>query len=122
MARYIYYNQNPDGNKENDCVTRAISLASGIKYTEVRKKLFYTSRLLNCEKLCVCCYEHLLEDVLKYEPIQCDGLTVEEFADLYPQGTYLVRMNGHISTIINNTIYDIFDCRDVEITNAWKVE
>lgn len=122
MARYIYYNQNPDGNKENDCVTRAISLASGLKYTEVRKKLFYTSRLLNCEKLCVCCYEHLLEDVLKYEPIQCDELTVEEFADLYPHGTYLVRMNGHISTIINNTIYDIFDCRDIEISNAWKVK
>lgn len=122
MARYIYYNQNPDGNKENDCVTRAISLASGIKYTEVRKKLFYTSRLLNCEKLCVCCYEHLLEDVFKYKPMQCDGLTVEEFADLYPHGIYLVRMDGHISTIIDNTIYDIFDCRDIEITNAWKVK
>jgi hypothetical protein len=48
-------------------------------------------------------------------------MTVEEFADNNPYGTYLVRMNGHISTVIDNCIYDIFDCRKAILTNAWKI-
>lgn len=122
MARYFYYNQNPDGGKENDCVTRAISLATGIEYPEIRKKLFHVSRLYNCPKLTLCCYKYLIDDILKIPRVFCDGLTVEEFADMHPYGTYLVRMSGHISCIIDNIVYDIFDCRDMELTDAWKVE
>ena len=122
MARFSYYNINPDGVRKNDCVTRAISLASGLDYKEVQEKLFYTAKLLNCEKLCVCCYRHLLDDVLKYRRVDCDGLMVGEFADTYPNGTYLVRMNGHISCIIDGTIYDIWDCRGEWLTDAWKVD
>jgi hypothetical protein len=48
-------------------------------------------------------------------------MTVEEFADMHPIGTYLVRMEQHISIIIDNCIYDIFDCRDKVLTNAWEV-
>ena len=44
-------------------------------------KLYYTAKLLNCDKLCVCCYRHLLDDVFKYQRIDCDGLFVREFAD-----------------------------------------
>lgn len=121
MSRFVYYNRNPDGSKENDCVTRAISLATGLDYPSVRKKLYHTAELLDCEKLCVCCYKHLIEDVFKCMRVSCDNLSVGEFADIYPYGTYLVRVDGHISTIINNSIYDIFDCRDMIVTDAWKV-
>lgn len=122
MAKFIYYNRNPDGNKENDCVTRSISLASGLPYPTIRKKLFHTSRLLNCEKLCVCCYKHLLDDVFKYKRVNCDNMTVNDFADLHYKGTYIVRMNGHISCIINGNVYDIWDCRNHLLTDAWKVK
>lgn len=122
MAKFTYYNINPDGERRSDCVTRAISLASGLSYKEVQEKLFYTSKLLNCEKLCVCCYRHLLDDVLKYKRVDCDGFMLGEFADTHPNGTYLVRMNGHISCIIEGTIYDIWDCRREWLTDAWKVE
>ena len=122
MAGYIYLNQNPDGDRENDCVTRAISLASGISYPKIRRKLFHVSKLYDCEKLCVCCYRHLLDDVFKYKRMGSYDMTVQEFADTYPVGTYLVRMGGHISTIINNNIYDIFDCRREVVTDAWRVE
>ena len=122
MAKYIYYNVNPQGERKNDCVTRAISLCCQLPYKTVRKKLFHTAKLLNCDKLCVCCYKHLLDDVFKFQRVNCDGLTVEEFADKYPNGRYLVRMGGHISTVIDNCIYDIFDCRDLWLTDAWKVK
>lgn len=123
MARFVYYNHTPNGDEHiNDCVTRAISLASGLPYSEIRKKLFHTSRLLDCESLAVGCYSHLLDRVFEYPRIECAGLTVNEFADKHPRGIYLVRMPQHITTIIDGCVYDIFDCRDKFITNAWEVE
>lgn len=121
MARFVHYNQNDDKIKRNDCVTRAISLASSLDYSIIRKKLRYTARLLDCCKLCVSCYEFLIREVLGGVPKNCEGMTINEFAELHPYGTYLLRMDGHISTLIDYTVYDIFDCRNHIITNAWKM-
>lgn len=120
MAKFRYYNLNPNEEHRNDCVTRAISLASGMPYEETRKKLRCVATLFDCSRLCQNCYKHLIENVLYYKPLNCDGMTVEEFADLHPCGIYLVRMNQHISTVIDNCVYDIFDCRKHLLTNAWE--
>ena len=122
MAQIKYYNANPDGRRISDCVTRAISLACDLPYAEVRKMLFHTARLLNCEKLCVMCYKFLIEDVLKCKRVDCDGIYPAEFADLHPKGTYLLRMNGHMLALKDKCIYDIFDSRYMDfLTDAWKV-
>lgn len=123
MADYIYYNRNPDGNKENDCVTRALSLCLEQPYEEIRKQLFHTARLLNCEKLCVMCYKFLIEDVYKCKRVNCDGMYPNDFANLHPYGTYLLRMNGHICSCVDGKIIDIFDSRYYNLlTDAWKVD
>lgn len=122
MASFRYWNENPSGKRRNDCVTRAITLASGLPYSVVRKKLFLSAQLMDCPKLCVTCYSFLIQNVLGGIPKNCEGMTVEEFADNNPRGTYLVRMNEHISTIIDNCIYDTFDCRRHFLTNAWVVK
>ena len=121
MARYVYYNRNDDQVKRNDCVTRAISLASGFPYKTIRRKLRYTAKLLDCDKLCVSCYEWLIREVLGGTSVNCEGMTVNDFAELHPNGTYLLRMDGHICTLIDYTLFDIFDCRENFITNAWKM-
>ena len=121
MARYVYYNRNDDKVSRNDCVTRAISLACDLPYPTIRRKLRYTARLLDCERLCVSCYEFLIREVYGGTPVNCEGMTVNDFAELHPQGTYLLRMDGHITCLIDYTLYDIFDCRVHRITNAWKM-
>ena len=122
MAGFRYWNENPQGERHNDCVTRAITLASGLPYAEVRRKLFHTSRLLKCQsKLCPTCYSFLIQEVLGGIPRDCNLMTVEEFADLHPHGVYLARMDGHISVIIENCVYDTFDCRGHLLTNAWEI-
>ena len=123
MARFVYYNQNPDKEHQNDCVTRAISLATGLPYPKIRNKLHYTAKLLECERICVCCYKFLIEDVFKCRRVNCDGMYPADFADLHPRGTYLLRMNGHIVCCIDSTIYDIFDSRYMDLlTDAWEVK
>jgi len=122
LARFIYYNNNPDGKTQNDCVTRALCLGTGLSYPKIRKKLYHTARLLNCEKLCVCCYRHLLDDVFKYKRVASEGLSVGEFADLHNKGTYILRIDGHLTCAIDNNVYDIWDCRCELVTDAWRVE
>ena len=113
---------NPDNKKISDCVTRAISLACDLPYKTVRKMLFHTARLLGCEKLCIMCYKFLIEDVLKCKRVNCDGMYPADFADLHQQGTYLLRMNGHICALVNGSIHDTFDSRYMDfLTDAWKV-
>jgi hypothetical protein len=121
MARFVYYNRNPDGEKASDCVTRAISLATGISYPQIRRKLYHSAKLFECDRLNVDCYDHLLEDVFKFPQVRTYGMTVGEFADTHPYGIYLVRMDSHISTIWNNDVVDIWDCRESTITNAWQI-
>lgn len=121
MAKFKFYNVNPDGALKNDCVCRAISYASGLPYDEVEHKLYLTGELLDCDELCVDCYSFLITDVFGFTPIKCNGLTLNEFADLYPRGLYLVRSSGHISTLNDFVVIDIWDCREMILTNAWRI-
>lgn len=122
MAKYRYWNENPQGEKRNDCVTRAISFASGLSYSQVRKKLFHTAKLLDCEsRLCWTCYSFFITEVLGCRQVNCDGMSVGQFADLNPYGTYLIRIDSHLTTLRDNKIYDIWDCRDRQCFIAWKV-
>ena len=120
MARFVYYNNNPYGNKEEDCVTRAITLASGLDYFDISRKLHLTGELLSCEKLCVCCYDFLIEKVLLFPRVEIDrGMTVGEFAEQHSRGIYLLRMDQHITTLIDGKLYDLWDSSNKEITHAW---
>ena len=120
MARFVYYNINPDGDKESDCVTRAISLCSNLPYPTVRKKLFHTARLFNCDKLCKFCYSNFIRSVLQYKEVNCHNQTVNQFADLHPDGTYLIRVPNHLTCVIRGCVYDIWDCRHEVCDTAWK--
>ena len=121
MAEWIYYNRNEDGKHISDCVTRAISTATGLSYPQIRRKLHHTSRLFTCDKLTRDCYSNLLDRVFLYPRVNCRGLNVGEFADLHPFGTYILRVPNHATTVINGKVLDIFDCRDYCCDIAWKV-
>ena len=121
MARFVFLNINPDLEDIGDCVVRAITLASGLDYDIIEEKLYYTSQLLECPERCVCCYSFLLDAVFQYEPVNCYGLSVEDFAEIYNKGIYLVRIEGHLTCIIDGEIYDTWDCSKEIVTNAWNV-
>lgn len=119
---FKYLNLNPLSLKEEDCVTRAIALASGYSYAEIQDKLYYISRLLECEKLCVCCYQHLLDDVFKYERVPCIGMTVEEVSTKYKDEILLIRIDGHLTCSVFGVIRDLWDCGDSLSDIVWVVK
>ena len=118
--RFYYYNNNPNLFIENDCVTRSISLVTQKPYEDVADDLFYTGKLYKCEKLNLYCYENLLDHVYKMPKIsEAVGMTIEDFSKKYIDGMFLVRVDGHLSAVINGKIYDIWDCSQKIITDCW---
>lgn len=123
MAKFVYLNVEPGKIKKNDCVTRAIKLVSGLSYSTIRKKLFHTKKLIDCESAyCPTCYSFLIQEVLGGVSKNCDNMTVEEFANKHPNGNYLVRIEGHLTAICNSVIFDIWDCRSRYCSLAWRVD
>ena len=119
---YVYYNVNPLDLEEQDCVIRAISLAVGKSYYEIISLLEETTKIFNCEALCVCCYSYLLDNYFKFDKVNVSGMTPKEVAKIHPYGIYLIRMDGHLSCMINGCVYDIWDCSNEIITDCWKVD
>lgn len=122
MSRYQFLNLNPLGEREKDCVCRAISLALDEDYGIIQRKIQLVGELFECEFLCVCCYKFLLDEVYGLERIEeIEGMSIGEFLDLNPKGTYIIRVPGHLNCCIDGICYDIWDCRDEQISYVWKV-
>ena len=122
MARFVYYNANPYGDIEEDCVCRAIQTAFDMPYFEVAHKLFLIGDLYDCEPLSVCCYRHLLEDVYKLQCYDGGGRTVGEVAQDYGNCILLIRIDGHLTMSEHSVVKDIWDCTDEIVDMFWIVE
>lgn len=97
-------------------------MASGLPYKEVSQKLWLTAELYNCDKLCKYCYSNYINNVMKAKEVNCENLTVGEFADKHPKGIYLIRVPLHLTCIIDGTCYDIWNCLDEICDTVWRVD
>lgn len=123
MTKFLYYNANPDGKIEEDCVMRAISLASGIPYKAVGKLLKITAEENVCDMLCMYCYRALLEDTLGYTVI-CPKTykTVKDIAEEYSNNVVIVRIDGHLTACMYGVCVDIWDCTKEKVDCLWIVK
>ena len=115
----IYYNANVFGNNVEDCTIRSISVAEGISWDEAYRKLSDYARERGLMISDVESIEEYLDE--NYTRICIDDMTVGEFADLCPYGTFLVTMRGHIVCIKDGEIIDTFDCSDRIMWCAWEI-
>ena len=117
---YKYYNANAKGNFVNDCVIRAISVAEGKSWDETYNEL---SDIAQSEGILlddVEFVENYLDD--RYERVCHYAKTVGEFIEECPYGVYLITMDGHITVVIDGTLYDTFDCRNRRMFCSWEVK
>lgn len=122
MTRHKFYNRNPLGKREKDCVCRAISLGVNRDYYDILDKLYNIADLFDCEALCVDCYKHLLDKVFNLQRIECyHGCPIYEFLDEHSYGIYIIRIEGHLTCAIDGCIYDLWDCSDEIIDIVWEV-
>jgi hypothetical protein len=118
----MHYNANPWGLDEEDCVTRAISAALNIKYVAVGNLLEVIAEANGCDKLCVCCYNKLLEEIFGLKPEYCYGETVGAVAEANPGRKLLIRIDGHLTCSMYGVVIDTWDCTDKIADCYWIVE
>lgn len=120
---YEYYNRNPSKIEITDCVCKAISTATNLKYEAVNNLLDLTAYENDCEKLCVCCYDNLLTGTLCYCRID-DYFkhTVSEISQFYPNNILIIRVDAHLTASVNGKVLDIWDCSDKLVDCYWIVD
>lgn len=123
MSGFIYKNVNPLGKEEEDCVCRALSIALKIDYCVVDRMLDFVSKYYNCDKLCICCYHHLLEDIFGLDTHYCYNYErVNDIMEEHPNDIVIIRMEGHLTASYYGTILDTYDCRDRVVDRYWVVK
>lgn len=123
MGKFTYYNRNPNNKRIKDCVCRAISTATGLKYDAVNNLLDLTAEEYNCDKLCVCCYKYLLSDILCYYRENCNyEITVSQLSSKFPNNILIIRVDKHLTASMYGTPADIWDCSDELVDCYWIVD
>lgn len=119
---FRYHNENPYKIEENDCVCRAISRALGLEYEIVANLLELSASYFECDTLCVCCYNYLLEKIFRLPVRFCDDWeTVGEIANMYPNNKLLIRIDGHLTMSDCGVIYDLWDCTNKLVDCYWII-
>lgn len=119
---FVYHNENPYKIEEQDCVCRAISKALDLDYGITEKLLKMSAEVNNCDTLCVCCYNLLLEDVFKL-PVRYakNNETVIDVAKMFPYNKVLIRIEGHLTVSDKGVVFDLWDCRNRLVDKYWIV-
>lgn len=121
---FIYYNANPLGRRVNDCTVRAISLATDRTWDEAYEELSKYAQ----EQAIMPDEVTYIDEYLEKRYIKICGckdnyrISVGDFVEQNPIGTYLITMNGHITCCIDGYIYDTFDPSDRLVWGAYKVK
>lgn len=124
---YKFCNPHPDGKRVRDCVKRAICLAEGRDYRDVKNELNRLKREIGAEKFNSNDNWKTYIDRKGYEKLSFPAVAGEsrmnghKFAETHPTGSYILRMAGHLSSCVDGVILDTWDCRDKCVYNAYKV-
>lgn len=116
---YRFYNANSHGNRINDCTIRAISLATGKSWNETYKELANAARKKGLMMDSIEFINGYLDS--KYKRVCHNSITLDEFINEYPYGTYIISMPGHLTCVIDGVCYDTFNPKDRIIWCSWYV-
>ena len=125
---FKYTNVNPKGKITNDCVKRAIAMASGKDYHDVSIELNRYKKISGAEKFNEPKnYEGYIERVLSAKKKSFPAVAGQprmngaKFCEEFPKGSYILRMAGHLSACVDGVICDTWDCSNKCVYKAWKI-
>lgn len=122
---YIAYNPNPvRSDPVGDCAVRAVAKALDVTwenaYTKLSTSGFLMGDIMNSDAV--------LAAVLRSAGFkrgavdnECpDCYTVADFANDNKDGTYVVKSDGHVATIIDGNLFDTFDSSNRTLLWFWE--
>ena len=124
QSPFRYYNLNPNGNRTGDCVIRAIGAAMGKTWEEVLKDLYEYSLkhklFLGNHEL----YGIYLQDNgwTKHQiPYKRNGnmYCLKEWIKKHNKPALVIIDGNHLTYVINQKVYDIWDCTEHMVHEYW---
>jgi hypothetical protein len=128
MSTFKFYNPHPKGKRVGDCVKRAFTLALDKDYMDVQRYLNKVKNEINAPKYNDNrVWQHIVKkhdmEKLSFPAVKGQPrMNGQRFAKVYPKGTYLLRMAGHLVVCKDGVIHDSWDSRDKCVYNAFKVK
>lgn len=126
---YSYCNPHPQGKRVGDCVKRAITIASGKDYNEVKRELNRYKRKTGAEV-----FNEWHKNVEPYIKEVLGGVKMSfpavkgkprmngwKFCEQYPKGTYILQMANHVVCCKDGCLYDTWDCSDKCVYTAYSL-
>lgn len=138
-ANFLRYNANSSGNASPDCVKRGISYAFDKSYIAVAKELneLANSMGLPGEWNTPAIYSKIIKKyggsdrqrIYNFDPDMSEATTVDEFADKYNTGTYLLEVgknregsrSSHLVAIVDGEVIDSWDSRKWFVKKLYTV-
>ena len=138
-ASLKYYNANSSDSWVGDCVVRAISLALNKSYDETRAGLnkIKRDRGSSAYNFPQVFGKYLTDNGVgpRLGRIVDDQITVSQFCEQYPTGTYLLLVDSskkrspdqkktgsdHMCCVINGDVYDSWDSTNAIVTSYYEV-
>lgn len=139
-AELLRYNANSSGNRAPDCVKRSISYAFDVPYITVAKKLnelannSYVPGQWNVPYI----YGKLIKDyggsdrlrIYDFDRNMSESTTVNDFADTYNTGTYLLEVgkkaegsqSSHLVAIVDGEVIDSWDSRNWYVKRLYTTD
>lgn len=124
---FVYHNENPRKISASDCVIRAIAKATGKTWEETYHGLCLVGLSIKDIPNATRTYKRYLKQEgyemkkqIKNE--KGNKITAIQFIELFGQGTYILNLRGHVTTVIDGKIYDTWNCGRQYVGNYWKIK
>lgn len=123
---YVHLNPNPNGAYVEDCVIRAIAIATNRSWDEVAIYLFLQAFIMkNMPSVNKVWGTYLISiGFRQYQlPNTCpDCYTVRDFCMDNPYGIFILATGSHVIAVIDGNYYDAWDSGDELPTSVWRRE
>lgn len=123
---YVHLNPNPNGAYVEDCVIRAIAIATNRSWDEVAIYLFLQAFIMKNMPSANKVWGTYLTSIgfRQYQlPNTCpDCYTVRDFCMDNPYGIFILATGSHVIAVIDGNYYDAWDSGDELPTSVWRRE
>lgn len=110
---WVMFVNNPVGINTGDCAVRAVAKALNITWEEAYTKLATNGFLMGDMPSSDRVWGSVLRQhgfIREIVPNTCpDCYTVEDFCTDHPEGTYVVKSQDHVATVVDGVLFDSWD-------------
>lgn len=119
---YRHYNPNPLKKNVSDCAVRAVSKAMGFSWNEAYIAIAIQGLIDADMPHANNIWGKYLENHGFVKRIIQSDVSVSEFAEAHPYGTYVLALSGHVVCVKDGSLFDSWDSGNEIILYYWEKE